>query len=99
MIYSRQPVHSTNISTDFKQIQQDIVYNWSGLHEIARETQMVRPIGVDQLVRLVRSARSKVNGENVRFVHTLVFSSFPSSEVVLPSKNLCLLSLMIRKQN
>lgn len=92
MIYSQQSVHSTNFSSDLKQSQENIVYNWSGLNEIARETQLVRPTNVEQLVRLVRTARSKVNTslrkkENVRFVYDLVFSRYPSLGVVLRLKN------------
>ncbi len=59
-IYSRQLSRSTNFLPFASKAQKNIIYNWSGLHEIARETQVLRPNNVNQLVRLVRTATSKV---------------------------------------
>ena len=59
-IYSRQISRSTNFLSDAERNQKNIIYNWSGLHEIARESQIIRPNSVNQLVRLIQTAASKV---------------------------------------
>ena len=61
LIYSRQLSRSTNFLQNAEKKQKKIIYNWSGLNEIARATQMVRPDNVNQLVRLVQTATSKVS--------------------------------------
>jgi FAD/FMN-containing dehydrogenase len=61
MIYSRQLSRSENFLSYAEQKQKKIIYNWSGLHEIAREAQVARPNNVNQLVQLVQTATSKVS--------------------------------------
>ena len=59
--HSRQLSRSTNFLPIAEENQKRVVYNWSGLHEIARKAQIFRPYNVDQLIRLVKTAASKVN--------------------------------------
>ncbi|UJR38821.1 hypothetical protein I4U23_031486 [Adineta vaga] len=58
--YSRQLSYSTNFLPIAKEVQTNIIYNWSGIHEIAREAQIVRPTTVNQLIRIVRTTTSKL---------------------------------------
>lgn len=59
-IYSRQISRSTNFLSTAERNQKNILYNWSGLHAIARDAQVIRPNNVNQLVRLIQTAASKV---------------------------------------
>lgn len=59
-IYSRQISRSTTFLSDAERNQKNTLYNWSGLHEIAREAQIMRPNNVNQLVRVIQTAASKV---------------------------------------
>ena len=59
-IYSRQISRSTNFLSHADRNQKNILYNWSGLHAIARDAQVMRPNNVNQLVRLIQTAASKV---------------------------------------
>jgi hypothetical protein len=61
LMHSRRLSRSTSFLPVAEETQKKILYNWSGLHEIARETQIVRPKNVNQLVQLVRTATSKVS--------------------------------------
>ncbi|CAF1472539.1 unnamed protein product, partial [Rotaria sordida] len=60
IIYVRSLSRSTNFLQTFEETQKNIIYNWSGIHEIAREPQLVRPNNVNQLAQLVRTATSKL---------------------------------------
>lgn len=59
-IFTRQISRSTNFLSDAERNQKNIVYNWSGLREIAREAQIIRPNNVNQLIQVVQTAPSKV---------------------------------------
>jgi hypothetical protein len=64
LIYSRHLSRSTSFLQIVEEAQKNIIYNWSGIKEIAREAQVMRPNTVNQLVRLVRTATSKVSLKN-----------------------------------
>lgn len=61
LMYSRQLSRSTSFLPIAEANQKKVVYNWSGLHAIAREAQIFQPNNVNQLIRLVKTATSKVN--------------------------------------
>jgi hypothetical protein len=61
LMYSRHLSRSMGFLQAAEENQKKIVYNWSGLHEIARKTQIVRPKTVSQLIRHIRTATSKVS--------------------------------------
>ena len=57
---SRLLSQSTSSLQIAEKVLKNIIYNWSNIQAIAREAQVSRPKTVNELIRLVRTATSKV---------------------------------------